>query len=192
MFKEAASAALASFIPILMTTLFAWLGNRSEKSKRNQLIGDAKQRIELINGYVSSQSLVISDIDELEAIKKAATKELAEIKAILDRRLSSIDKSIGKADNYILRYFLLYRMQSSVARVFRLLFFVSLVVATLIAILFATIAFEPKNIQSTGVWISILVAFIFSVPGIMATFVLHWIAKRLESHYTRDVEGPSR
>jgi hypothetical protein len=81
------STAISSLIPILITLLFAWIGNTNVQSKRKQMFEDVKRRIELINSYVASQKLVIDDATELGIVKKTAADELYNIKAFLDNNL---------------------------------------------------------------------------------------------------------
>jgi hypothetical protein len=191
MTKEIASALIGSLIPILITTFFAWLGNRNDQSKRKKLIDDARQRIELINTYIASQSLVVSDSHELEAIRKAAANELCGIKELLDHRLQRLQKAAETSDNYLLRFFLLYGMRSGRARFFRLCFFATLVAAAFIAFLLVSTAFSASSIQEYGISFNVIMTILMSMPGILLALMFRWLAKISDRplHPTRGAPG---
>ncbi len=189
--KEITSALIGSLIPILITTFFAWLGNRNDQSKRKQLIDDTRQRIELINTYISSQGLVVSDPHELEAIKKAAANELCSIKELLDHRMQRLQKASETSDNYLLRFFLLYGMRSGRARFFRLCFFATLVAAAFIAFLIVSNAFSASSIQEFGIGFNVIMTILTSMPGILLALLFRWLAKIAEKplHPARGAAG---
>ncbi|MFQ6538795.1 MULTISPECIES: hypothetical protein [Aphanothece] len=178
--KDIASALIASLIPLLITTFFAWLGNRNYQAKRSSMIESARQRIEFVNVYVSSQCQVVSSQDELEGIRKAAAQELRDIKKVLDCRLQSLQQAAEKSENYLFRFLLLYRMHSGMARFFRYCFFATLFLATCISYVFAVEFFKPSAILETGFGLSVILTVMVSAPGVLLAFVFRWLAKRFD------------
>ncbi len=65
MTDELGKALIGSSIPLLIATLFAWLGNKNYHAKRSSLIDHARQRIEPINAYGAPRQLATGDLAEL-------------------------------------------------------------------------------------------------------------------------------
>lgn len=174
--EETVQALVTSLLPILITVLFAWLSSRNDQSKRRQLIDDAKQRIELISAYVSAQGQVLDDPAQLERIKGAAAGELYEIKAFMDDKLQSMEKSTEKSESYFQRFFLLYRMRSGLASFFRLGFFGALA----LSILWTIFLFDPADVQELGLMFSIAMYIALSLPPLLVALFLRWLALRFD------------
>jgi hypothetical protein len=176
MSSELIAALVSSLLPILITIIFAWMSSKNDQAKRRQVIEEAKQRIEIISAYVTSQSLVLGDPGELEAIKRTAANELYEIKSFLDGTLQTLQKSSEKEESYFQRFFLLYPLCSALARFFRVLFFIALVVSILWSIFISTIAFSADMVGDIGMAASVVVALIFMIPVLLVALVLRWMA----------------
>jgi hypothetical protein len=173
------SSLISSLLPILITILFAWLGSRNEQSKRKQMVEDAKQRIELLSTYITSQNLVVSDPHELENLKKSAANELYDIKAFLDNKLQSFDKASEKSENYLLRFFLLYKMQTGVANFFRLCFFVVLLLSVFWSVFISSIVFTDIQ-QSSDLIISVVAFIILAAPALLLVLLVRWLTIRYD------------
>jgi hypothetical protein len=174
------SAIISSVLPIIFTLLFAWLSSRNDKAKRIRVFEEAKQRIELISAYVTSQDLVIDDAKEIETIKKTAANELYDIKAFLDDTLQSFEKSSEKSESYFMRFFLLYRMQTLAARFFRVLFFIVLFISIIWSIFIASISFTPDSVQEFGMGFEITMVVIASLPAVLIALLLRWAALKFD------------
>jgi len=174
------SSLISSLLPILVTVLFAWLGNRNERSRRKQMFDDAKQRMELINTYVTSQKLVVDDPNELGNVKKTAANELYAIKAFLDNRLHSLEKASEKSENYFQRFFLLYHMRSRSAGFFRAFFFLMLFASALWSAFLASTSFRLASEQEWYLVTPIIVIIIFTLPGVLVTLLLRWLAIKFD------------
>ena len=180
MSKDFIASLISSLLPIFITLLFAWISSRNDQAKRRHLIDDAKQRIELINAYVASQNLVLNDPNELEVIKKIAAKELYGIKSFLDSKLQSLEKSSEKSESFFQRFFLLYKMRTGLASLFRVGFFSILLLSVLFTILISSTSFSPSSIQEFGLVFNIVMVTIASVPGILFAMLLRWLTIKFD------------
>jgi hypothetical protein len=177
MSTDAISSLISSLLPIVITLFFAWISSRNELAKRQRIVEDAKKRIELISAYITSQSLVLDDPDELGAIKKTAANELYAIKAFLDNKLQSLEKSSEKSEHYFQHFFLLYKMQTRLAGFFRACFFFVLLIS--VFLLYGTFlgSFTPEYVQENGLGSIILGIIIFVVlPSVLIVLLFRWLA----------------
>jgi len=174
------SILLSSFLPIFLTVLFGWIGNRNDRAQRRKMFDDAKQRIELINAYVASQKLVIDDTTELGNLKKIAASELYAIKESLDKKLRSLEKHSEKSESYWRRFFLLYKPRTGLAGFFRAFFFLMLLMSILWSAFWASIYFAPASLQKYNLAISIIVVIIFALPGVLVILLLRWLAIKFD------------
>lgn len=179
MSEETIAALISSLFPILITLFIAWIGSRNEQSKRARIMEDARQRIELINAYITSQNLVIDDPRELESIKKTAARELLDIKTFLDDKLQSMKKSSEKSESYFQRFFLLYPMRTGLARFFRVCFFIALPFSIIWSILFSS-AIISGNVVETSLSVSIISLSILVLPAVIGVLVLRWLAIKFD------------
>jgi hypothetical protein len=145
---------------------------------------EAKHRIELIKEYVISQGLAIDDPTELGEIKKTAAKELYDIKTFLDLQLQSLQKTSEKSDSSLQRFFLLYKMKTSLAAFFRVAYFIVLFASILWSILVSSLIFNPvpgMGIESNIASVNILATIILTVPVILVALLLRWLAVRFDT-----------
>jgi len=154
MSNDLITSLISSLLPILITVVFAWISSRNDQAKRRHVLDDAKQRIELISAYVASQNLVLDDPHELGVIKKTAANELYEIKAFLDTRLQSLEKSSEKSENYFQRFFLLYKMRTRLAGFFRVCFFLMAIVSIVWSFTLSSLNFTSESVQEYGLGFS--------------------------------------
>jgi len=176
--SEFMSKLLSSLLPVLLTAFLAWIGNRKDQARRKQIFEEAKQRIELINAYVASQKLVIEDAAELGVVKKTAANELYDIKAFLDNKLQSMEKVAEKSENYLQRFFLIYKMKTWAASFFRACFFMALFVSVIWSIYISS-----KILQDTykyEVATPIILIIVFTVPPVLAVLLFRWLATKLD------------
>jgi hypothetical protein len=103
---------LGSFLPIIITTLIAWLGNLSLSSKRGRIVTLVKHRVDFLNAYRSAQNAAMGDLEELAQIRQSAGRELSAIKKSLEEDLRKIDKDSPQGENFFQRFFLLYKMHT--------------------------------------------------------------------------------
>jgi len=176
MANELISIFLSSLIPLLITALFAWINSRNERAKRKWIFEDSKQRIELISAYVASQNLVIDDPNELGTVKKTATEELYKIKASLDNKLKNLEEDNEKSDSFLQRFFLLYKMRTRLASLFRALFFIMLLISALWSIILSSTSFTPESVQKYGLGFSIAIVIIVTLPPVLVALLLRWLA----------------
>jgi len=181
MSKDFIASLISSLLPIFITFLFAWISNRNDQAKRRHVIDDAKQRIELISAYVASQNLVLNDPNELGVIKKTAANELYGIKSFLDNKLQSLEKSSEKSENFFQRFFLLYKMRTWLASLFRVGFFSILLLSVLFTILISSTSFSPSSIQEFGLGFNIVMVVIASIPGILFAMLLRWLTIKFDN-----------
>ncbi len=174
MSSEFISTLISSLVPILITLFFAWLSNRNDQAQRKNIIEDAKSRIDLINEYVASQSLVINDPDKLGEIKKTAANELYEIKTFLDNKLQSLEKTSKRSGEPLQHFFLLYKMNTFWARFLRVVFFITLI----FSVLWSTtlVAFGGNNTNTMVE--NYIIEFIAILPAILIALLFRWLAIR--------------
>ena len=103
---------LGSFLPIIITTLIAWLGNLSLSSKRGRIVTLVKHRVDFLNAYRSAQNAAMGDLEELAQIRESAGRELSAIKKSLEEDLRKIDKDSPRSGNFLQRFLLLYKMHT--------------------------------------------------------------------------------
>ena len=171
---------ISSLLPIVITLLFAWLSSRNDQARRKQIVEDAKQRIELISEYVASQNLVLDDPNELGVIKKIAASELYDIKAFLDNKLQSLEKSSEKSEGFFQRFFLLYKMRTGAASFLRICFFMVLLASIFWSILMSSIGFSPEQLQENGWGLSIAVLIMLTTPAVLVALLLRWLAIKFD------------
>jgi hypothetical protein len=188
MSSELIAALISSLLPIAITVIYAWLSSRNDRSRRRQVVDEAKQRIELISAYVASQTLVLDDAGELGAIKRTAARELYDIKAFLDATLQSMEKSTEKSESYLQRFFLLYGMRTGLASLFRTLFFIMLAVSVLWSVFISTLAFA-EDMQELGLGVQIVVALMFVIPVLLIALGVRWLAVRFDKPPASDMHG---
>jgi hypothetical protein len=174
MSSELISTIISSLLPIFVTLFFAWLSNRNDQVKRRNMIEDAKSRIELINEYVSAQNLVIPELSKLEEIKRTAANELYDIKKFLDNNLQSLEKTSKRSDEPIQRFFLIYKMNTFWAALFRILFFITLVFSILLSIFNISVNYSDAVSQL------IFDSIVFTTPFILFAFLFRWLAIKLD------------
>jgi len=173
-----------SLLPIIATLFLAWLNSRTEQTKHRSRMEEAKHRIELIKEYVISQELAIDDPTELGEIKKAAAKELYDIKAFLDLKLQSLEKTSEKSDSFLQRFFLLYKMKTGLAAFLRVAFFIVLFVSILWSILVSSLIFNPLSSlgsTSTDALTNFLATIMLTLPVILVALLLRWLAVRFDT-----------
>jgi hypothetical protein len=161
-----------SLLPFLITLVVAWLNNRNERAQRRQLVEDAEKQIELISAYVNSQSLVLSDPAQLAQIKKAAADELYEIKTFLDEKLKSLEKASKKSDHFLQHFFLLYQMNGTAAGIFRVLFFLMLLLS--IPYSFGVFSNGAPSLYD------LLLSLVVMLPAILLVLLFRWLAIRFD------------
>jgi len=176
MSNDLITSLISSLLPILITVVFAWISSRNDQAKRRHVLDDAKQRIELISAYVASQNLVLDDPHELGVIKKTAANELYEIKAFLDTRLQSLEKSSEKSENYFQRFFLLYKMRTRLAGFFRVCFFLMAIVSIVWSFTLSSLNFTSESVQEYGLGFNIALVLILSLPVVLVALLLRWLA----------------
>lgn len=173
-----------SLLPIMATFFLAWLSSRNEQTRRRSRLEEARHRIELIKEYVISQELAIDDPAELGEIKKAAARELYEIKAFLDLNLQGFEKTSEKSESFFQRFFLLYKMKTGLAAIFRVAYFIVLFVSILWSILVSSLIFNPLSSlgsTSTDALINILATIMLTLPVILVALLLRWLAVRFDT-----------
>jgi hypothetical protein len=175
---------LSSLLPVLLTAFLAWMGNRKDQARRKQIFEDAKQRIELINAYVASQKLVIEDTAELGVVKKTAAKELYDIKAFLDNKLQSLEKSSEKSESYVQRFFLLYKMRSGLASFFRATFFFMILMSIIWSFFMSDQLFAPESLKEYGLGNTFLGLLVYSIPVVLVAFLFRWLAIKYDKPTT--------
>jgi hypothetical protein len=183
---------LNSLLPIVITLVFAWLSSRNDETKRRQLVEDAKQRIELISAYVTSQTLVIDDPNELGEIKKTVANELYEIKAFLDHTLQSLDQTSEKSEDFFRRFFLLYKMNTRLASFLRVIFFIILFVSVIWSIIVPSFMFTPLPDQETGpddTVINLIGTVVLVLPVVLVAMMVRWLAIKFDKPVNDSVEG---
>ena len=174
MSSELMSTLISSLVPILITLFFAWISNRNDQSQRKNLLEDAKSRINLINEYVAAQSLVINDPDRLGEIKKSAANELNDIKTYLDNKLQSLEKTSKRSGEPLQHFFLIYKMNTFGAALFRILFFITLVFSILLSIFNISVNYSDAVSQL------IFDSIVFTTPFILFAFLFRWLAIKLD------------
>ena len=148
-----------------------------------QCAEEAKRRIDIINAYVTSQNLVIDDPTELGKIKKTAANELYGIKAFLDHTSQSLKKSSEKSDNFLQRFFLLYKMKTVLATFLRSVFFIVLFVSVLWSIFVPSVMFTPTEgivAEAGDAVINLISSVILVLPVILVAMLVRWLATKFD------------
>jgi ABC-type multidrug transport system fused ATPase/permease subunit len=171
---------LGSFLPVIITTLIAWLGNRSLSSKRGRTVSMAKQRVDFIHAYISAQNASMGDSEELAQIRQSAAKELSAIKKSVEEDLRKIEKVSPQSGNFLQRFFLLYKMYTRLAAFFRVLFYLTLVVSFFWSMLFTSIIRTFIAEGSYSLFISLLVLLLFIMPAVLIVFLMRWLAVKAD------------
>jgi len=171
---------LGSFLPIIITTLIAWLGNRSLSPKRGRIVTLAKQRVDFINAYLSAQNAALGDAEELAQIRQSAAGELSAIKKSVEEDLRKIDKVSPQSGSFLQRFFLLYKMHSLLAAFLRVLFYLTLVVSFFWSMLFTSVIRTFIAEGSYSLVINFLVLLFFIAPAVLIVFLMRWLAVRAD------------
>lgn len=171
---------LGSFLPIVITTLIAWLGNRGLSSKRGRIVTLAKHRVDFLNAYLSAQNAVMGDSEELAQIRQSAGRELSAIKKSVEEDLRKIDKDSPQGENFFQRFFLLYKMHTRPAAFFRVLFYLTLLISFLWSMLFTSIIRGFIAEGSYSLFVNLLVLLLFIAPAVLIVLLVHWLAVRAD------------
>ena len=171
---------LGSFLPIIITTLIAWIGNLGLGSKRGRIVTLAKQRVDFLNAYLSAQNAAMGDAEELAQIRQGAARELSAIKKSVEDDLRKIDKDSPQGENFFQRFFLLYKMHTRLAAFFRVLFYLTLLVSFLWSMLFTSIIRVFIVEGSYSLLINLLVLLLFITPAVLIVLFVHWLAVRTD------------
>ena len=171
---------LGSFLPIIITTLIAWLGNLGLSSKRGRIVTLAKQRVDFLNAYLSAQNVVMGGSEELTQIRQSAARELSAIKKSLEEDLRKIDKDSPQSGNFLQRFFLLYKMHTPSAAFLRVLFYLTLLVSFLWSMLFTSIIRGFIAEGSYSLFVNLLVLLLFITPAVLIVLFVHWLAVKAD------------
>jgi len=171
---------LGSFLPIIITTLIAWLGNLNLSSKRGQIVTLAKQRVDFLNAYLSAQNAALEDSEELAQIKQSTARELSAIKKSVEDELRRIDKESPQSGNFLQRFFLLYKMRTRSAAAFRVLFYLTLLFSFLWSMLFTSVTLTSIAEGAYSLIIELLVLLLFIAPAVLIVFLVRWLAVKAD------------
>lgn len=151
MSQEVLIALIGALLPLAATTTLAWFERRGRENRRSRMITAAQQHVEFLNTYFTtrSQMLPAEQVAEFKSITAAAAERIFRE---LQEDLHEIEEPIRAAQGRSLfqRIFLLYAMNTRAARVFRLLFWVFLVLSVVFSSLFAA-GFSRATAESSSV-----------------------------------------
>jgi len=171
---------LGSLLPIIITTVIAWLSNFGLRSKSSRVVTQAKQRVDFLHAYLTAQNEALGDSDELVRIKQNAAVELAVIKKTVEDEMRKIEKNAPQTGNFLHRFFLVYKMNNYFSGVFRVLFYLTLVLSFFWSMLFTNI-FRDFIIKGTAsIFVSIVDLLLFIAPAVAIVFLVRWLAIRTD------------
>jgi hypothetical protein len=178
MSQETLAALLAALLPLALTALVTWWERRGQEARRNTAIDTANKRIQFLHSYLTTQQLILPP-EPYESLKQTLGAEVERIYEDLAIELNEIERITRrtKEKNLIQRIFLLYRLQTTGARLFRALFYTLLITSTVLSILFTigTITNQDINIISTILGISVIL-----LPFIGLGLLFRWLALQRE------------
>jgi hypothetical protein len=176
MSEQVLTTILASFIPIVLTTFVAWFERRNEESRRSQAIESAKQHIDFLRSYLVTQKLA-STPEQFLAIKRKVSDEIDQIMAELAAELGDIEKTLphNGGSSSLISLFLLYRLNTWQASAFRVLFYLSLILSTIVSALMTNFTITDLSNPFAA---RIVAAVIIVLPFVLITVLFRWLAIR--------------
>jgi hypothetical protein len=119
---------LVGLLPIIMSSVLAWLDKRSLSAKKHHALELAKSRIDFIDRWVKVQQDVTS-AERFEQIKRETTSELDQLKTelseiLVEEQKPEPEKENGK--NLLKRLLLLYRPRNFSGWITHIVFYIVL------------------------------------------------------------------
>jgi cytochrome bd-type quinol oxidase subunit 2 len=174
MSEEMIATILAALLPIALTALITWLERRGQEARQHSAMDMAYKRIQFLNIYLTTQQLILPP-EHYDTLKQAIGTEIEHIFQELTKVLNNIERMTHHTHerNVIQRIFLLYRMHTMRAKLFRGLFYALLSISTIVSILF-TIGItinQNSNIITATAGISIVL-----LPFVLLALLFRWLA----------------
>src|SRR5688572_8444210 len=178
MSEETIAAILAALLPPALTALTTWFERRGQEARRTAAIDTAYKRIQFLRLYLTTQQLILAP-ERYEPLKQTIGAEteriFRELTSVLDDSERIAQQTNGK--NLLQRILLLYPIQTRRANLFRGLFYILLLVSTILSLLFTigTSANQDTNVIAATLGIGIIL-----LPFIALALLFRWLALRQE------------
>ncbi len=178
MSEETIAAILAALLPLALTALATWAERRTQEARRNTAVDTAYKRIQFLNIYLTTQQLILPP-DHYQELKRSIGGEVERIFQELTIVLNNNERIARQSSekNIVQRVFLLYRLHTTRAKVFRAIFYTLLIISTILSMLFTI---GTMTDQDTNVFITMIGIGVIMLPFIVVLLLFRWLALRSE------------
>ena len=183
MSNQIAISLLAGLLPVLLTWMLATLDQRGQESRRDKAISVAQKQIQLLQTYLSAQTMA-SSAAQTESVRQMVATETERVFRELTEELKEMDRNSrnSRGKNTVQRLLLLYPMHSLAAKLARLLYLISVPIAIFMTMIVVDVVIHQ---ESSSLIVSILALLMVVLPFTLPTVLVRWLAIALEQRAER-------
>jgi hypothetical protein len=176
MSDEVVVAILAAMLPVALTTGLAWLERRGQESRRDQAIESTHKRLQLLHTYLEAQQIALPP-EQFAALKLVVAQEIDQLLRALNEQLQILDRTLDTTRNRSVfqRLFLWHRLRTGWAQTFRALFYLALLLSTLLSISFISTIVTQYGDSPAVAFVALV---ILIAPTVLPTLLFRWLALR--------------
>jgi hypothetical protein len=183
MSSQVAISLMAGLLPVLLTWMLAALDQRGQESRRDKAISVAQKQIQLLQTYLSAQTMAATGA-QTETVRQMVATETERVFKELTEELQEMDRNSrgARGKNTVQRLLLLYPMHSLAAKIARLLYLISAPIAIFMTIIVVDVVIHQ---ESSSLAVSILTMLLVVLPFTLPTILVRWLAIALEQRGER-------
>jgi len=169
----ALAGALAGILPIVFTSILAWLTQRGLATHRSEAVNLAKQRVEFLTGWIQAQQALGPD-GRLNEMKQAVLSELDEVwESVVDLELPETSYIALAKRSLWQRLFLLYAPVTIVGWVYHALYWAAVGSLSFLALL---VALSLLSLQLETIATTLYFSCFYGAPSVVLALLFRWLA----------------